>query len=357
MSFSLPLTPQYTQLSGAGKTSPATTNDDGDFSALGYYAVFATIAFTLVVFLFEAYLDFRQRSSYHKTEFPSELSKTVGNIDVEREKELKEKSKAADDDGKKTEDGDKAAGGDKTKQVDGDDSSNKKESLDKNKPLLPQLQSKFSKAQSYGLDKITFSIFSSTYNLFEEIIFLLYGYLPYCWDLSCHIGNAYFGWNEKDNEIKISLIFMAVNVVIGTVTSLPFELYSTFRIEKKHGFNKQTPKLFFTDKVKGLLLTFVFGGPFVALLLKIIDMGGESFYIYVWAFTFVFSVFMMTIVPVVIMPLFNKYEPLPEGLLQEQIYELAGRLEFPLTKLFVMDGSKRSSHSNAFMFGFFKNKR
>jgi len=86
-------------------------------------------------------------------------------------------------------------------------------------------------------------------------------------------------------------------------------------------------------------------------------MGGESFYIYVWAFTFVFSVFMMTIVPVVIMPLFNKYEPLPEGSLKEQIYELAGRLEFPLTKLFVMDGSKRSSHSNAFTFGFFKNKR
>mmetsp|Transcript_30115 Transcript_30115/g.62645 ORF Transcript_30115/g.62645 Transcript_30115/m.62645 type:complete len:525 (+) Transcript_30115:205-1779(+) len=357
MTFSLPLTPQYTQLSGAGKTPSATTNNDNDFSALGYYAVFATIAFTLVVFLFEAYLDFRQRSSYYKTEFPSELSKTVGNIDAEREKELKEQSKEVDDDGKKKEeenDGDKAAGDGKTKQ---DDINKNKESLDKNKPLLPQLQSKFSKAQSYGLDKITFSIISSTYNLFEEIIFLLCGYIPYCWDLSCHVGKAYFGWNENDNEIKISLIFMAVNVIIGTITSLPFELYSTFRIEKKHGFNKQTPQLFFTDKVKGLLLTCVFGGPFVALLLKIIKMGGESFYIYVWAFTFVFSVFMMTIVPVVIMPLFNKYEPLPEGSLKEQIYELAGRLEFPLTKLFVMDGSKRSSHSNAFMFGFFKNKR
>ena len=86
-------------------------------------------------------------------------------------------------------------------------------------------------------------------------------------------------------------------------------------------------------------------------------MGGEQFYLYVWAFTFLFSLFMMTVYPVVIMPMFNKYEPLPAGSLKDQIFALAGQLEFPLTKLFVMDGSKRSSHSNAFMFGFFKNKR
>jgi STE24 endopeptidase len=95
----------------------------------------------------------------------------------------------------------------------------------------------------------------------------------------------------------------------------------------------------------------------VALLLQIIKMGGIYFYVYVWGFMFLFSVFMMTIVPVFIMPLFNKYEPLQEGDLKTQIYALADRLKYPLTKLFVMDGSKRSSHSNAFMFGFGKNKR
>jgi Zn-dependent protease with chaperone function len=88
-----------------------------------------------------------------------------------------------------------------------------------------------------------------------------------------------------------------------------------------------------------------------------IQWGGEHFYIYVWAFMFVFSAFMMTIVPVFIMPLFNKYEPLPDSELKTRIFELADRLQYPLTKLFVMDGSKRSSHSNAFMFGFGKNKR
>ena len=86
-------------------------------------------------------------------------------------------------------------------------------------------------------------------------------------------------------------------------------------------------------------------------------MGGEYFYLYVWAFMFVFSAFMMTIVPVVIMPIFNKYEDLPDGDLKTRIYKLAERLKYPLTKLFVMDGSKRSSHSNAFMFGFGRNKR
>lgn len=86
-------------------------------------------------------------------------------------------------------------------------------------------------------------------------------------------------------------------------------------------------------------------------------MGGEYFYIYVWIFFFIFSVFMMTIVPVFIMPLFNKYEPLQDGDLKREIFALAGRLKYPLTKLFVMDGSKRSSHSNAFMFGFGNNKR
>ena len=141
------------------------------------------------------------------------------------------------------------------------------------------------------------------------------------------------------------------------VVFLSYSQYSTFHIERKHGFNKQTIGLFISDKIKSLLLSFVIGGPFTALLLYIIRKGGQYFYVYVWAFLFVFSVFMMTIVPVFIMPLFNKYEPLQDGELKDRIYALARRLKYPLTKLFVMDGSKRSSHSNAFMFGFGNNKR
>lgn len=111
------------------------------------------------------------------------------------------------------------------------------------------------------------------------------------------------------------------------------------------------------DKIKSILLTFIIGGPFISLLLVIIQWGGTYFYFYVWIFMFLFSIIMMTLVPIFIMPLFNKYEPLSDGLLKERIFELAKQLSYPLTKLFVMDGSKRSSHSNAFMFGFGNNKR
>jgi len=160
-----------------------------------------------------------------------------------------------------------------------------------------------------------------------------------------------------EGEIGVSLIFLLLVTIVGTITALPFEVYSTFKIEKKHGFNKTTVSLFITDKIKGFFLSMIIGGPFISLLLKIIKWGGEYFYLYVWVFAFLFSIIMMTIVPVVIMPLFNKYEKLPDGELKDAIVALSERLSYPLKKLFVMDGSKRSSHSNAFMFGFGKNKR
>jgi len=343
MDFSLPLIPRYTQLTAKGSQAAGGDASTDDFFTT--YAVFATILFTLVVFIFETYLSLRQKTTYHKTQFPKELLSTVGNIDAERTKELK-------DEVEKEDEGEEA----ENKEADGNDGENKAK-VDRNAPLLPQLQSKFQASQSYGLDKVYFSLFSSTYGTVEGIVFLLMGFTPWIWDCSVDFGQIHFGWTEAENEIKISLIFLAYTTVIGLITSLPFELYSTFQIERKHGFNKQTIGLFVSDKIKGLGLTIAFGGPFVALLLKIIKIGGDSFYIYVWGFTCIFSVLMMTVYPVVIMPMFNKYETLPDGELKDGIYALAGKLEFPLTNLFQMDGSKRSSHSNAFMFGFFKNKR
>eukprot|EP00980_Cylindrotheca_fusiformis_P001700 scaffold388_cov114-Cylindrotheca_fusiformis.AAC.9 len=308
----LPWKPLYSQSGGS-----SSSND----STLAYWSLAATVAFTVAVYAFEGHLDTRQKAAYQKTSFPKELEATVSKIDAEREK-----------------------------------STEKKEG-ESSKSLLEQLQDKFKSSQTYGLDKINFGMFASTYDTFESVAFLLLGFLPYLWDKSVELGAAYFNWTASDDEIKISLIFLGLVTVVGTITSLPFELYSTFNIEKKHGFNKQTLGLFFTDKIKSLFLTGLIGGPFIALLLKIIKMGGDYFYIYVWAFMFLFSAFMMTIVPVVIMPLFNKYEPLPDGDLKTRIYQLADRLSYPLKKLFVMDGSKRSSHSNAFMFGFGSNKR
>jgi len=331
----LPWTPRYSQIVGAGLEATA---DESLNSPLGYWALAATIFFTVAVYCFEGNLDHRQKSAYQKTVFPRELETTVSLIDTEREAAAASKKSSNKEDESKE-------GDTQTKED------------DDHKPLLPQLQSKFKSSQLYGLDKINFGMISSTYDTVESVIFLLLGFLPLLWDKSVEYGSTYFGYTEQDNEIKITLIFLAITTVIGTITSLPFELYSTFQIEKKHGFNKQTMGLFFSDKIKSIVLTFLIGGPFVALLLRIIQSGGEYFFVYVWAFMFCFSAFMMTIVPVFIMPLFNKYEPLPDGSLKTSIYKLAEKLNYPLTLLFVMDGSKRSSHSNAFMFGFGKNKR
>lgn len=334
----LPWEPIYTQLYGTDQSY------DLSLSYLGYYSLALTVAFTVGVYAFEGYLDSRQRNAYQRTTFPDELRTTVNVIDTERATATTKSSDTKEVTETKT-------------STDGDDDSKKKE-IDDNAPLLPQLENKFMKSQLYGTDKITFGMIASLWDTTESIFFLLIGFMPYIWDISCQFGKQYFQLNDEyNNEIYISLIFLLFMTIIGTITSLPFELYSTFYIERKHGFNKQTIGLFISDKIKGLLLSMIIGGPFISLLLYIIKNSGQYFYLYVWAFMFIFSIIMMTIVPVVIMPLFNKYEPLPEGDLKRDIYALALQLKFPLTKLFVMDGSKRSSHSNAFMFGFGNNKR
>jgi hypothetical protein len=251
----LPWKTIYSQSTGefdwAGGISSATTdNDDGStFSPLAYWSLAGTVGFTLLVYFLEGNLDARQKKSYQITEFPKELETTVAKIDAQK------KNDKTDDDNNKT-----------SKKNDDDD---KKDSIDKDKPLLEQLQAKFKSSQTYGLDKINFGMIAGTYETFESIVILLFGIMPFLWDQSIKLGGTYLGVNS-DEEIKISLIFLLLQTVVGTITGLPFELYKTFNIEKKHGFNKQTYGLFFSDKFKGLVLQCVIGGPFVALLLKII---------------------------------------------------------------------------------------
>jgi len=331
----MPLTPLY-QENGVDVLNPS------EPGTIGYWAVALTVGFTAVVYLFENYLNQRQQLAYKLTEFPKQLELTVGIIDDETKQ-----SSSSEQQTTKEEPNTDAAKQQGLKSTD--------DKPYRNAPLLPQLREKFIKSQSYGTDKIVFGMLSELYSVTEAIVFILIGFLPFMWDAAKYFAdNQYY---RVESEIGLSLIFLLLVTVLGTITSLPFELYSTFRIEKKHGFNKMTPSLFVSDKLKGLLLTFVIGGPFTALLLKIIEIGGEFFYLYVWAFMFVFSIFMMTVYPLVIMPMFNEYKSLSDGDLKKNIHALADRIKYPLTKLFVMDGSKRSSHSNAFMFGFGKNKR
>ncbi|KAH0855784.1 hypothetical protein HID58_084045 [Brassica napus] len=228
-------------------------------------------------------------------------------------------------------------------------------------PSLPKTlvgvisQEKFEKSRAYSLDKSHFHFVHEFVTILMDSAMLFFGILPWFWKLSG--GFLSMVGLDPENEILHTLSFLAGVMIWSQITDLPFSLYSTFVIESRHGFNKQTIWMFFRDMVKGILLSVVLAPPIVAAIIVIVQKGGPYLAIYLWAFMFILSLVMMTIYPVLIAPLFNKFTPLPDGDLRGKIEKLASSLKFPLTKLFVVDGSTRSSHSNAYMYGFFKNKR
>lgn len=228
-------------------------------------------------------------------------------------------------------------------------------------PTLPKTlegvisQEKFEKSRAYSLDKSCFHFVHEFVSILMDSAILLFGILPWFWKKSGEF--LVLAGLNVENEILHTLAFLAGVMIWSQITDLPFSLYSTFVIEARHGFNKQTPWLFFWDIIKGIFLSVVIGPPIVAAIIIIVQKGGPYLAIYLWGFMFVLSLVMMTLYPVLIAPLFNKFTPLPDGDLREKIEKLASSLKFPLKKLFVVDGSTRSSHSNAYMYGFFKNKR
>jgi len=213
----------------------------------------------------------------------------------------------------------------------------------------------FQKARAYSIDKSVFGFWSGLYSQLEGTLILTLGGIPYLWRVSADLL-AYFDYST-DYEIFHSVAFTLLATLWSTVTGLPWSIYSTFVLEEKHGFNKQTWKFYVKDKIKKLIVSQAIGLPILSLLLYIIKAGGQFFFIYAWLFVLVTSLFMMTIYPDFIAPLFDRYDRLPDGNLRTEIEKLAASIEFPLTKLYVVDGSTRSNHSNAYFYGFFNNKR
>eukprot|EP00009_Paramoeba_aestuarina_P002578 CAMPEP_0201512330 /NCGR_PEP_ID=MMETSP0161_2-20130828/4608_1 /ASSEMBLY_ACC=CAM_ASM_000251 /TAXON_ID=180227 /ORGANISM="Neoparamoeba aestuarina, Strain SoJaBio B1-5/56/2" /LENGTH=430 /DNA_ID=CAMNT_0047908145 /DNA_START=75 /DNA_END=1367 /DNA_ORIENTATION=- len=214
---------------------------------------------------------------------------------------------------------------------------------------------KFEKGQNYKLALSNFSFVKDTFSFFESVALLYFGGLPFVWNYSETIVYDKLGM-EGDQELVVSLVFIGIYWFYN-YTSLPFTIYSTFVIEERFGFNKMTWKTFVLDQIKTLGVAVVLGVPLMVAILKVIEWGGENFWFWLWLFTLAFTFFIITIYPIFIAPLFNDFKPLEEGELRTKINELADRLQFPLTKLFVVDGSTRSGHSNAYFYGFFKNKR
>jgi STE24 endopeptidase len=146
-------------------------------------------------------------------------------------------------------------------------------------------------------------------------------------------------------------------LAITTLASLPFDIYRTFVIEERYGFNRMTPALFAADVVKGALLALAFGTPLLLAVFWFVDRAGGAWWIYTWLAWIAFTLLMVTVFPRWIAPLFNRFTPLEEGDLRRRIESLIARCGFRAEGLFVMDGSRRSSHGNAYFTGFGKTKR
>jgi STE24 endopeptidase len=146
-------------------------------------------------------------------------------------------------------------------------------------------------------------------------------------------------------------------MVLSFLATLPFDVYRTFVIEGRHGFNRMTPKLFVLDLLKGGVLAIVLGSPLLLLIFWFVQTTGSWWWLYTWFAWIVFTLVIVTVFPRWIAPLFNRFTPLEEGELRSRIEALIARCGFRADGLFVMDGSKRSSHGNAYFTGFGTNKR
>ncbi len=162
-----------------------------------------------------------------------------------------------------------------------------------------------------------------------------------------------FGWGP----VASGLLFMGVLLLLKALLSLPLSVYSTFVIEERFGFNKTTPKTFVLDRIKGLALSLVLGGPLLAAILAFFEYAGGYAWLWCWLIAAIYLLTVQFIAPRWIMPIFNKFEPLEEGELRSAIMDYADKVDFSLQNVYVMDGSKRSAKSNAFFTGFGENKR
>ncbi|HHC73813.1 MAG TPA: M48 family peptidase, partial [Thiothrix sp.] len=162
-----------------------------------------------------------------------------------------------------------------------------------------------------------------------------------------------FAWGEL---LTGAVVIISVSM-ISSVIDLPASLYRTFVLEERFGFNQSTPKVFFIDLLKTLLLSLMLGVPLIMLILWLMESAGAYWWIYAWAFLTAFSLLMMWAYPKFIAPLFNKFKPLEDDAVKTKVEALLERTGFSSKGVFVMDGSRRSSHGNAYFTGFGKNKR
>ena len=209
-------------------------------------------------------------------------------------------------------------------------------------------EEKYRKSQEYTRTNTRFGIISSTFSIVVLLVFWFAGGFNWVDQFARDLGYG---------TIVTGLIFVGLLMLGQRILSLPFSIYSTFVIEERFGFNKTTPATFVTDLLKGILLLVLLGGPLLAGVIAIFEFLGAEAWVYAWIVVIIFTLFVQFIAPTWIMPLFNKFVPLEDGELKQAILDYADRVSFPLRGIYTIDGSRRSSKSNAFFTGFGKNKR
>ncbi len=209
-------------------------------------------------------------------------------------------------------------------------------------------EEEYLKSQAYKKENYRFSLITSTFSIVVTLCFFLFKGFAWVDGIARSLGS---------NEVTTTLIFFGIIMLGSDILNTPFSYYRTFVIEEKYGFNKSTKKLFFTDKLKGWILSIILGGAVLAVILWLYNQTGDYFWIYTWIFIGVFTVFMTLFYSTLIVPLFNKQTPLEDGPLKTAICDFAEKAGFGLNNIYVIDGSKRSTKANAYFSGFGSRKR
>ena len=206
----------------------------------------------------------------------------------------------------------------------------------------------YQKSQTYKRTNHNFSKITSLFSLITTLLFFFFNGFSIVDEIARGFSN---------NIIIITLIFFGIIIIGSDIISIPFSLYKTFVIEEKFGFNKSTKKLFFLDKIKGLLMTIILGGSILSIITWFYEFTGNYFWIYTWLLITTFSVFLNMFYSKLIVPLFNEQTILEEGDLKNEIVKYVNSVGFKANNIYVLNGSKRSTKANAYFSGFGNQKR
>lgn len=226
--------------------------------------------------------------------------------------------------------------------------------LKRQNPFLPKElkgiydEEKYAQSIKYQKAQTRFSFVTSTLSFIVFFVLVLTGFF-----------GALDSWLRESlsNEILIAGAFFGILYFASDLLSLPFQLYNTFVIEEKYGFNKTTSKTFVADKFKGYLITLLLGGGILTLFMWLLLTIGESFWIYFWIISAILMILINMLYTSIFVPLFNKLTPLAEGDLKMAIENYGKQVGFSIDNIFVIDGSKRSTKANAFFSGLGKRKK